>query len=106
MNKPVAIRNATLRAAWERTLIEHEWFDGEDEIAASVQSTLIEDWMRNEAASVTTRVYGSPNSMVRYFPTFRAAWEYAVGAGENESVTVTPYSRVRPENRAFFPPKH
>jgi len=98
--------------AWSLIMTENEWFDGEDAIAAGVQSAFLREWTENQPARLTTRSYGRTvgATVHRYFPTIRAAWAEAVATYQRSdgmlSIAVVPVSRVSVPDRGFVPPQY
>jgi hypothetical protein len=96
--------------AWSLIMVNQEWFDGEDAIAAGVQSAFLREWAENAPARMTVRSYDGPSygaTSHRYFPTIRAAWAEAVATEQRSngrvSVDVIPVSRVSIPDRGFVP---
>ena len=98
--------------AWSLIMEQNECFDGEDAIAAGVQSAFLREWAENQPARLTTRSYrGTAGATVHsYAPTIRQAWAEAVTMHARSSgmlaISVIPVSRVMEADRGFVPPQY
>lgn len=95
--------------AWALVMEQNEWFDGEDAIAAGVQSAFLREWAENQPARLTTRSYGrtAGATVHSYFPTIRQAWAQALATYSRSNgmlaISVVPVSRVSVPDRGFVP---